>query len=139
VGKAIRQFLRDLFGSRMADHLWVEILQLRQDFEVRLKEKDEVIANLREEKAQLVAKVTIYELTLMPHSSRMGAEVVNHTKLTKPNFATFSEPPMKSKWEMVVEEHEKQIAKELAEEAEEAKKKEAPLAARNWAGEQGAG
>lgn len=123
MGKAIRQFLRDLFGSRMADHLWVEILQLRQDFEKRLQERDEVIASLREEKAQLVAKVTMYEITIMPRASRLGAEVVNHTKLTKPNFASFEAPPVKSRWEMVQEEHEKKIAAELAEEAEAAKEK----------------
>ena len=115
VGKNIRLFFRELFGSRVAEHLVVEVIQLRQDYEQRLQDKDHLIAALREEKAILMAKVTTYEATIMPRSSRAGAEIVAYTK-PKPNFSFIDVPAPKSRWEMVQEEHEKQMAKEIEEE-----------------------
>jgi hypothetical protein len=135
LGKRIRQFFRDLFGSRVTEHLEVALVQLRQDFERRLQDKDVMVSSLREEKAMLMSKITLYELTIMPHASRTGAEVVAYQKPKKPNFSFVDVPPEKSRWERVQDEHNKQMAEELA---EEAKKKEEP-AVRNFAGEQGAG
>ncbi len=123
----LRKALRSLFGSRMTERLEYDILQLRQDYDARLKDKDDIITNLREEKALLASKVTMYEMTIMPHASRMGAEVVSgYVPPAKPNFSFFQEPPMKTRWQAVVEEHEKQMAQEIAE--EEAKKKTAEAA-----------
>jgi len=126
-GARIRQFLRELFGSRLIAQLELDLLRLRQDFEDRLQDKDRVIAGLREEKQQLMSKVATYELAIMPHSSRMGAEVVTYQKPIKPNFSFTEIGPPKSKWEMVQEQHNAQMAKEIAE--EEAKKKEAAASA----------
>jgi hypothetical protein len=115
-GKEIRAFFRELFGSRITEHLEYELLQLRSDMDQRLQDKDRVIAGLREEKQQLMSKVALYENTIMPHSSRMGAEVAAYVKPTKPNFSFTDIGPTKSKWEQVQADHEAQMRKELAEE-----------------------
>jgi hypothetical protein len=107
-------------------HLELEKIQLREDYEKRLQDKDVVIASLREEKALLMSKITVYEMTVMPHASRMGAEVVQYQKPTKPAFNFMEIPPEKTRWQKVQEEHDAQMARELA---EEAKKKEVPAAA----------
>jgi hypothetical protein len=120
LGKRIRQFFRDLFGSRVSEHLEREIMQLRQDFERRLQDKEAVVASLREEKAMLMSKITMYEMTIMPHSSRMGAEVTAYQKPTKPAFSFVDMPKEKSRWEKVQDDHNAQMAKELAEEKEKA-------------------
>src|ERR1035437_8644523 len=87
LAKNIRQFFRDLLGSRLTAHLEIEMLRLRTDFEQRLMEKDVTIAGLREEKQMLLSKVATYENVIMPHSSRAGAEVVAYQKPTKPSFS----------------------------------------------------
>lgn len=126
MGKRIREFLRDLFGSRLVEQLELDLLRLRQDFESRLQDKDLMIASLREEKALLNSKVALYEMTIMPRSSRVGAEVVAYQKPAKPNFAKpFMEQPMKSRWELYQEEYYKE-----QEAAEKAEKEEAAVAAK---------
>ena len=116
----IRLFFRDLLGSRMTAHLSVELLRLRSDFEQRLQDKEQTIASLREEKALLTSKITMYELTIMPHASRVGAEVVAYQKPTKPSFSFVDMPAPKSRWQQVQDEHDAQMAKEIAEEAKAA-------------------
>ena len=120
LGKRIRQFFRYLFGSRVTEHLEVALVQLRQDFERRLQDKDVMVASLREEKALLMSKVTLYELTLMPHASRTGAEVVAYQKPKKPNFSFVDVPPEKSRWERVQDEHNARMAEEIEEEKQKA-------------------
>ncbi len=118
LGKRIRQFFRELFGSRVAEQLELSAIQLRQDFEYRLLEKDNLIASLREEKALLTSKITIYELTLMPHASRAGAEVVAYNKTKKPSFSFVDTTPVKSRWQQYQEDYAK------AEEEKEVKEKQ---------------
>jgi hypothetical protein len=120
LGKRIRYFFRDIFGSRVLEHLELEKIQLREDFEKRLQDKDNIIASLREEKALLMSKVTMYEMTIMPHASRAGAEVVAYQKPIKPAFSFVDMPAPKSRWQQVQDEHEKQLAIESAEEAKAA-------------------
>jgi hypothetical protein len=120
LAKSIRQFFRDLLGSRLTAHLEIEMLRLRTDFEQRLMEKNLSIATLREEKNLLMSKVTMYELTIMPHASRVGAEVVAYQKPTKPAFSFMDIPAPKSRWQQVQDDHDAQIAKELVEEAKAA-------------------
>lgn len=127
LGKCIRQFFRDLFGSRVLVHLELEKIQLREDYEKRLQDKDVVIASLREEKALLMSKITVYEMAIMPHASRTGAEVVAYQKPTKPSFNFIDIPPEKSRWQVVQERHNEQMAAELD---EEEKQKSQSLAAR---------
>lgn len=109
-----RQFFRDLFGSRLVSGLEVQLIQLRADFEERLQDKELVIATLREEKAALIGKVALYEASLLPLTSRAGAEIVKTTKPMKPNFAAwdFNAPPVKSRWQGIVEAHDKELEEE---------------------------
>jgi hypothetical protein len=120
LGKRIRYFFRDIFGSRVLEHLENEKMQLREDFEKRLQDKDNVIASLREEKALLMSKVAMYEITLLPHASRAGAEVVAYQKPLKPAFSFVDMPAPKSRWQQVQEDYEKQLEKESAEEVKAA-------------------
>jgi hypothetical protein len=121
-GARIRQFLRELFGSRLTERLELDLLNLRNDMERQLHDRDVLVATLREEKQQLMSKVAKYELAIMPHSSRMGAEVAAYVKPTKPNFSFTDIGPTKSRWEQVQDAHNAQMAKELAEEAAEKEK-----------------
>ena len=123
IGKRIRQFFRELFGSRVVEHLETELVQLRQDFEKRLQDKDQSIASLREEKALLMSKIAMYEMTIMPHSSRIGAEVVTYNKPKKPSFAFVDTGHTKSRWEQYQEDYYK-------EEAEREKREKADKAAK---------
>jgi hypothetical protein len=115
LGKRIRGFFRGLLGSRVTEHMEIELLRLRSDFEQRLQDKDQTIASLREEKALLTSKITMYELTIMPHASRVGAEVVAYQKPTKPSFSFMDIPAPKSRWQQVQDDHDAQMAKEIEE------------------------
>ena len=127
-GARIRQFLRELFGSRITAQLELDLLRLRQDFEERLQDKERTIATLREDIQRLNSKVATYELSILPHSSRLGAEIVASQKAAKPTFAFEGLAPTKTKWQMIQDQHDEQMRKELAEEAEAAKNKAATAA-----------
>jgi hypothetical protein len=122
MGNKIRQFLRDLLGSRLASHLEYELLQLRQDCDLRLQEKDRIIADLKAEKLLLNGKVDLYTMTLLPHASRAGADLVNYQKPKTPNFGLgWSDfPKAESSWEKVQREHNERVAKEVEEEKKDA-------------------
>lgn len=107
----IRQFFQDLFGSRYIEQLEEDLSRLREDFEERLRDKNEMIAALRGEKACLEAKIVIYENTILPHVSRVGADVVSSRKAkpTKPSWEASEFPSMKSSWQVEVEKHEAHI------------------------------
>ena len=123
MGSAIRKFFRELFGSRLIESLNIQLLQLRQDYEQRLQDKDQIIADLRAEKALMLGRMTIYENTIMPLASRAGAQVVaavNPAVPKKPNFSAtdiIASLP-KSRWEI---EQAKFYAARDAEDAERAK------------------
>lgn len=126
LGRIIRQFFRELFGSRLAEHMETETLRLRQDFEKRLQEKDQLVASLREEKAQLAAKILIYEATILPYASRAGADVVAYQKPKKPSFSFTETAPVKSRWEQFQEDYYKEEdVREAAEKAAKANKEAA--------------
>lgn len=119
LGLEIRQFFRDLFGSRLVERLEEDLLRVRQDFEERLQDKELVITTLRSEKTEMQAKILLYERSIMPTASKLGAEIVAHQKPKAPNWGVdFKQPPpMKTRWQQVQEDHEKN----LREEAEESK------------------
>jgi hypothetical protein len=71
-GLQIRQFLRELFGSRLNAHMEDELFRLRGDYETRLQERETRIAELKEQVSQLTSKVDRYELVLLPLTSPMG-------------------------------------------------------------------
>jgi hypothetical protein len=120
LGACIRRFLKELFGSRYLEHLENEIAILRQDHDRALHDRDILVAALREEKQHLMSKIAVYELSIMPRASRAGAEVVAYQKPStpsKPKFDSFEMPPTKSRWQVVQEQHEEQMRKEIEEEA----------------------
>ena len=117
IGKELRKLLRDLFGSRLSEHMEVELLRLRQDFDARIQDYKSVIADLRAEKALLQAKVGMYELNI---NQRVGIDPTRK-RPEKPSFANFNSPPAMSSWQKEVAEHDAQIEKELAAEAAAAK------------------
>jgi hypothetical protein len=115
-GKSIRQFLRDLLGSRLAEVMQTEILRLQMENQQLRQDKDQTIAELRSEKAQLAAKVGMYELNI---NQRVGIDPTRK-RAEKPSFASFTSPKVKTAWQAEQEEHDARIAKELMEEAEAA-------------------
>lgn len=119
----IRIFLRELLGSRLVERLEEDLLRQRQDFEARLQDKDQVIADLRTEKATLLGKIIMYERTLLPLSSRAGSDIVNASKPQRPNFGLdFSAPRPVSRWEQVQADHEKALAEESDQDTQAAAK-----------------
>ena len=96
----------------------MDLATQRIDFERRLQDKDLQLAALREEKQHLVAKVNLYELSIMPRASIQGAEVVAYSKPTKPNFSKemFLSPPAISSWQKVQMEHDAKMLAEIEEE-----------------------
>jgi hypothetical protein len=112
-GAGVRQFFRDLFGSRLVERLELDLVNLRNDFEQRLQDQALLIATLREEKQLLMSKTAVYEMTLMPHASRAGAEVVAYQKPSKPSFSYAEIPSPKSRWQVVQDLHEEQMRKEI--------------------------
>lgn len=117
-GLTIRKFFRELLGSRLIERLEMDLATQRIDFERRLQDKDLQLAALREEKQHLVAKVNLYELSIMPRASIQGAEVVAYSKPTKPNFSKemFLSPPAISSWQKVQMEHDAKMLAEIEEE-----------------------
>jgi hypothetical protein len=95
----------------------VELLRLRQDFDVRIQEYKNLVADLRAEKSLLQAKTQLYEMNI---NARVGIDPTR--KREKPNFASFESPRVKTSWQAEVEAHEAQIEKELEEEAAAASK-----------------
>ena len=57
-----RKFIRDLFGSRLVEHLEAELFRQQSFYEQRLLERDQTIAELRQEALRLQAKFSEYEL-----------------------------------------------------------------------------
>src|SRR5271166_2294428 len=90
IGKEIRKFLHDLLGSRYSEHMEIELLRLRQDFDVRIQEYKNSIADLRAEKSLLYAKCMLYETNI---NARVGIDPTRKNP-EKPSFANFSSPPM---------------------------------------------
>lgn len=66
LGIKIRKFFSDLFGSKLAQRIEIELIQVRQDFESRLREKDLYAVDLKDEITRLCSKVAEYELVLIP-------------------------------------------------------------------------
>jgi hypothetical protein len=115
VALRIRQFFRDLFGSRLTEHLETELLRIRNDYESRLLDKDRIIYDLRADLAALSGKIDRYELVLLPLTSPVG-------DLFRPKpkrDISLQEIPDKSApttWDEIQAKHYAQQAAEAAEE-----------------------
>jgi hypothetical protein len=117
----IRQFLRDLLGSRLTSHLEDELMRLRSDYETRLLERERTISDLREQLSSLSSKVDRYELVLLPLSSPIGSLFSPKKSSASPNLQATTEPPP-TRWEEIQADWERQQAEEVA--ADAAAKKE---------------
>lgn len=129
-GAEIRQFFRELLGSRLVSTLELDLLRLRSDYDLRLQELQLIISTLREEKAELSAKVLRYETALLPLASRAGADSVKLARPAQPSFPKFDfsdMPPIQTRWGKVQADHEAQMAAEEA--AEQEAKKSRPAVA----------
>ena len=119
VASKIREFFHDLFGSRLLCRLETDLAMARADLQQTRQDKDQVIAELRAEKAQLSATIAMYQVNI---NRRVGIDPAAKNP-EKPSFANFNSPPLKSSWQLQVEAHDKENAKLDAEEAAAAAKR----------------
>jgi len=117
LAQTLREALRKLFGSRLAEVMQTEILRLQMENQQLRQDKDQIISDLRYEKAQLTAAVALYQVNI---NQRVGIDPTRK-RPEKPSFASFNSPPAMSLWQKEVAEHDAQIEKELAAEAAAAK------------------
>ena len=116
VAAKLRGFWDDLFYSALVDRLETDLLLARSDAQQIRQDKDQTIAELRSEKAQLTATVALYQMNI---NQRVGIDPTRK-RAEKPSFASFTSPKVKTAWQAEQEEHDTRIAKELMEEAAEA-------------------
>jgi hypothetical protein len=109
MGSKIRQFLRELFGSRVSALLEEEVMRVRSDYESRLNDKDVVIADLRERVAALSSKLETWELVLIPLKSPVG-------NLLSPRPKPVFEPPIESGWASIRADWERRQQEEIEQE-----------------------
>lgn len=113
----IRKFFHDLFSSGLVDRLEEDLMRLRNDCELRVRDKEEVIADLRQQLAQARTKLDTYELVLLPITSPAGS--LFKPKTPPPTFEPLSEP---SSWQSVQDAYYAQQEKDAeAERAQETK------------------
>jgi hypothetical protein len=117
VAQKVRRFFRDLFGSRLVDALELRVLEVQQECERRVRDKDDLIFSLRSDLSALRAKMETYETILLPLASPAG----NLFK-PKPDPKTFERlsGPEPGSWAWVQSEwNRKQADEEAAEAAKE--------------------
>jgi hypothetical protein len=108
----LRGFCETLLRSRYVQHLESEVAALKVLMRERIREKDEVIAGLREENAALKQECDRMRLVLMPMSSPAGAAYAA-AHLPRPGMPPkFAQEP--SSWQAYVSQH-------IAEEEKKAK------------------
>ena len=113
----VREFFHDLFCSRLLCRLETDLLMARSDLQQMRQDKDQTIAELRFEKAQLTATVALYQMNI---NQRVGIDPTRK-RAEKPSFASFESPRVRTTWQVEQDEHDARIAKELEEEAATAK------------------
>lgn len=110
----IRQFLRDLFGSRLAARIDEELLRIRADYESRLRERDEIIAEQRSRIAHQQAKLDQWEMVIIPLTSP-AANLLSPRRQPPPT-QLLSELPKASSWSEIRAKWEQDQAAEEAQE-----------------------
>ena len=95
-GLVIRQFLHDLFGSRLASRLDEEFMRVRADYEQRLAERDAVITEQRSRLVHLQSKLDQWEMVIIPLTS--PAANLLTPKRQPPTFPPLTELPRQSTW-----------------------------------------
>lgn len=119
IAATIRTFWDDLFYSALVERLETDLLAARSDSQQLRQDKDAVIADLRSEKALLYAKITMYEMNI---NKRVGIDPTSK-RAEKPSFASFAAPPVKSSWQVEVEQHDREMEAEREADAAAAAKK----------------
>jgi hypothetical protein len=99
--------------SKLIERLETDLLMARSDIQQMKQDKDQTIAELRTEKAQLFAKCSVYELNI---NRRVGIDPVAKAP-QMPNFKDFSSPPPMTRWQQEVRANDERNARELAEES----------------------
>lgn len=111
IAEKIRSFFRQLFGSRLVATLELRVLEVQQECERRVADKDDVIADLRSQLASLRAKLETYETIIIPVVSPVG----NLFK-PKPDPQTFEKlsGPEPGTWQWVQAEWDRKQREEAA-------------------------
>jgi sulfite reductase alpha subunit-like flavoprotein len=104
-GAAIREFLRELFGSRTVARLEFDIERMRADCEERIREYKLQLLELTQEKSLLQSKMLQYENVIMPLSSKAGADLKKPSR--QPSFITPFEDAPKTSWQLKQEEFDR--------------------------------
>ena len=114
IAEKVRRFFRELFGSRLIATLELRVIEVQQECERRVADKDDLIASLRSDLAAARTKIETYEVVLLPLVSPVG----NLFK-PKPDERTFERlsGPEPGSWAAVQEKWYKQQAEEAAAEA----------------------
>ena len=102
VGEKIRRFFRQVFGSRLTDHLEDEIFRVRQDCEQRLNDRDVRISELKQENQELKAKIDVLETIVLPLTT--GGLLNRKKRSETPTFEPVTEPDPNS-WAAIQAEH----------------------------------
>lgn len=124
VAVRVRRFFRELLGSRLVLQLEADLANLRNDYERRLQERDDVIADLKSQLTNTRVKLDTYESIIIPLTSPVG-------NLFKPKpertFEPISEPApgswaaIQRDWDMqqaAEAEREKNATSEIREEVQ---------------------
>ena len=113
IALTIRDFLSNLFGSRLAMERQNELFRSRDDLEARIFDKEQIIAEYQARIADLQAKVDRYELIIIPLTSPLGGAF--STKRERQPFEPITDTA--SSWDAVQAEYYRKEAEAAAEEA----------------------
>lgn len=116
-GAAIRRFFTELLGSRVAARAEDELLRLREDYESRLQEKDQLLAELRERIRQMEGKLAHWETIIIPLTSPAGNLLF--PKPHPPTFDSIIDTP--ESWSAIQAREEALLQKQYDEEMASAK------------------
>jgi hypothetical protein len=109
LAEKIRQFVRDLFGSRLVATLELRVIEIQQEHERRVADKDDLISSLRSDLAAARAKLELWESVIIPLTSPAANILYPKPKQT---FEAITGPEPGS-WAWVQQEHYRKEA-ELA-------------------------
>ena len=112
----IRRWFTDLFGSRLVDRLEEDLLRLRADYDSRLNERDQTIADLRAELQRFRLKQDEYELD--PSYFWWLAHRGQRERQQKTGTLEAVSGPAEGSWQWVQQQHYKQQEEEAAREQE---------------------
>jgi len=106
--QAVRQFFRELFGSRMTEHLLSENAFTVTTYESRINDLKQQLADLKLDKQLLQVKIAQLEQAVLPYASRAGADLARLATpgSPKPVFTGQFEDTPKTSWQKAQEEFE---------------------------------